>query len=188
MSAILPCLMQFTLFPMQFYISNKTKTHNAVSPFECKDICLNNTECGGFNYDAQHLQCFALMTQTFNLHNLVENSAYGSGFYMKSYSQCYTESHEFYMTFFIIVGVLILIGVPMCCFSGTRRHRRFVLFSRSPSSTTPLINNQESVPPPYRSTDASPISQISNSENTTVQNTSANNTAGHNTSIQIPEN
>jgi hypothetical protein len=176
MSGLLPCLMQFTLFPMQFYVSNKTETHNAVTPFDCKNICLNNSYCGGFNYDAQHLQCFALMTKTFNLENLVENSAYGSGFYMKSYSQCFTESHAFYMTFFIIVGALLLIGVPVCCFSGTRRHRRFILFSRtaSSSSTSSLINNHEPVPPPYRSTDASPISQNSNSDN--------------NTSIQIPEN
>ena len=161
---------------MQFYVSNKTETHNAVTPFECKDICLNNTNCGGFNYDAQHLQCFALMTKTFNLENLVENSAYGSGFYMKSYSQCFTESHAFYTCFFIIVGALLLIGIPVCCFSGTRHHRRFILFSRSASSssTSPLINNHDPVPPPYRSSDASPTSQNSNNEN--------------NTSIQIPEN
>ncbi len=162
MSAILPCLMQLTLFPMQFYITNGTNstTYNAVSPHECQDICLNNSDCGGFNYDGQHLQCITILTDTFYLPNLVQNNAYGTGFYMKSYSECFTEAHTTYIFIVLIVGLIILIGVPMVCYSNTRTRNQTILFSRRPSGYPPLINEQEAVPPPYQSTEETTTIQV----------------------------
>lgn len=163
MSAILPCLMQLTLFPMQFYTTNGTNTitYNAVTPHDCQDICLNSTECGGFNYDAQHLQCITIMTDTFYLPNLVKNNVYGTGFYIKSYSQCFTESHTMYIFVVIIVCVLILIAFPLLCYSNTRTRNRSIIFSRGSSGYPPLINEeQQAVPPPYQSTDESTRIQV----------------------------
>lgn len=160
MTDTLPCLTQFTLFPLQYYSTNNTDSliYNAVSPHECQAICYDNNTCGGFNYNGQQLQCIVLFTDTFSLSYLEKNFRYATGFYMKSYTECYSTINSTYIMFLILVGILFIVGLPIFFTCQSRRRQREALRSRTSSRTSLLSRDQ--IPPPYQSPENSSLNSV----------------------------
>ena len=159
MTDTLPCLTQFTLFPLQYYSTNNTDSliYNAVSPHECQAICYENNTCGGFNYNGLQLQCIVLFTDTFSLSYLEKTFRYATGFYMKSYTECYQLPDTVYITFIALFCILLIISFPMCI-TNLRRRSRNRLISRTNSRTSLLSRDQ--IPPPYQSPENSSLNSV----------------------------
>lgn len=149
MSYMLPCLDGYTFFGNQFYQldRNLVTLFNATYPHECRNYCIESSDCYGFNYDGMHLQCFLLNTDTFSPLNLQQQQDnYIVGFYMNSYENCSFFNQNTMLPLFIALAVFIVLLMPVCFLCGNRRQRIHYL-SRT-SSRTSLIERQ--VPPPYR--------------------------------------
>jgi hypothetical protein len=164
MSFIRECFDGYTGFYDQLYLSNTTITehYSGASAYECQRLCADNTLCGGFNYLVKQSQCYLLLTDTFTLLSMPQQSF--AVFYMQSFNTC--DGTYYNISPFYLVGIIITILLFVSCFWMWCCHNRTprrIIFARS-HSDTPLIEtpSPSQIPPAYQAIEAPNTEEASN--------------------------